>query len=191
MANCFASFAGQDARPDLEAFVSSGLLDESCGAMTAFEAGGVEGLGDVHHVVMYVTLSCLKAATPHPIAEQKIRSVGRTLGFCLENSLDFCEEIGWSTGASATGICASLSSLSLSLSYTHLYRSQSTLATYFLLAAVPLILLTDSAWLSTGCGIFGRDEGGSDFAFTQSQVDQLCANHGRAYTSLQFVSCGT
>ena len=42
----------------------------------------------------------------HPIGEQKIRSVGQALGFCLENSLDFSEEIGYSTGSAATQICA-------------------------------------------------------------------------------------
>ena len=50
--NLIKLYAGQDARPDLEAFFSSGLLEECIGAVVAFEAGGVQGLGDVHHGIM-------------------------------------------------------------------------------------------------------------------------------------------
>jgi hypothetical protein len=121
-------FAGQDVRPDVEACVSSGLVDECCAAVTAFEARGVEGLGDVNHFTVSIVLEQLKLSMSHPVCEQKVRGMGRALGFCLENSLDMCEEIGISTGATATQIC---------------------------------------------CGVFGRDEGGSDFAFKQVHVDSL------------------
>ena len=160
---CSACFAGCEMRPDLEVFVSSGLLDECTGAVAAFEARGVEGLTDTHYGALNMSLAILKDAWTHPACEQKIRSVGRELGFCLENSLDFCEELGMSSGGNATHICTSLLSFCCA-SLLHLSHS------IIVLSSSLTSLLVDTI----GCAVFGRDEACVDFAFTQAHVDTLC-----------------
>jgi hypothetical protein len=103
-------FAGQPQRPDLEAFVASGLFEECARAVAAFAAAGVEGLRDAHHCYLYQALGVLRNCRQHPGCEARIRSLAPALAFCLENDLDVFEQIGTTTASNATQICESLHS---------------------------------------------------------------------------------
>ena len=121
-------FAGQTERPDFAACVASGLFDICIEGVVAFAAAGVEGLRDTNHSVVLFLLGWLAKMGSQPGCGVKIRGAATALAFCLENSLDFMEELGFTSGAYAARVC---------------------------------------------CSVFGRDEGGSEFAFTQQHVDLL------------------
>ena len=122
------TFTGQATRPDVAAFVASGLFDIFVEDLEAFAAAGAEALRDTHHSVVSFALRGLIVCRAHSGCEFKIRGAAGALAFCLENSLAHIEEIGSTTGAVAAQLC---------------------------------------------CSVFGRDEGGSEFTFTQAQVDLL------------------
>ena len=124
-------FAGQAERPDLQAFVASSLFDICVEAVVAFAAAGREGLRDTNHTVLLLCLGYLAKCGTQPGCEAKIRGAATALVFCLENSLDFVEDVGNTTGSFAAKVC---------------------------------------------CSAFGRDEGGSEFSFTQQHVDSLVTN---------------
>ena len=73
--NVFRCFAGQAARPDLAACVSSGLFDLSIEAVVAFAAAGVDGLGDTDHMLVTNALSALRSCRGELGCEAKIRGV--------------------------------------------------------------------------------------------------------------------
>eukprot|EP01043_Picozoa_sp_COSAG02_P070267 COSAG02_NODE_12374_length_1556_cov_1.731640_2_plen_268_part_01 len=110
------------------ACVKSGLFDLLIEVVTAFEAGGVEGLQTVGHPGLYYALSIVTKCRSAPGCEHKIRGVAKALAFCLDHRLDYIEGIGATTDSAATALC---------------------------------------------CSVFGRDEAGSEFTFTQKQVDML------------------
>ena len=116
------TFAGQAARPDLAACASSGVFDICIEAVEASAAARVDGLR------ILPALGILVRCRSQPGCEVKIRGAASALAFCMENSLDLMEELGYTTGTMAAKLC---------------------------------------------CGVFGRDEGGSEFAFTQEHVDLL------------------
>ena len=122
------SFAGQAARPDLAACVSSGLFDMAVEAVAAFAAAGVDRLDDTDHFVVYAALTILRTCRAEAGCEAKIRSVAPALAFCLEHDMDIAVELGNTTQGSAAAVC---------------------------------------------CGVFGRDEGGSEFSFSQQHIDIL------------------
>ena len=124
------AFAGQAERPDLAACIASGLFDNCAEFVVAFAAAGLEGLHDTDHSPLTVALALLATCRTHPGCESKIRGAATALGFCLENSLDFMEELGATTGTAAARVC---------------------------------------------CSVFGRDEGGSEFAFTRHHIDIIRA----------------
>ena len=126
--NVFRSFAGQVNRPDVVALVSSGLFELCVEAVAAFAAAGMDGLGDTDHYVVVSALGFLRSCLAEPDCEVKIRSAAPALAFCLENSLDDTEELGYTTQMCAAQVC---------------------------------------------CGVFGRDEGGSEFTFAQQHIDIL------------------
>ena len=132
LVNVVRCFGGQATRPDLAACVSSRLFEISVEAVAAFGAAGVDGvdgLGDTDHQDVQCSLALLRSCRAEPTCEAKIRSVAPALTFCLENSLDVMEELGYTTQSSAAlGVC---------------------------------------------CGVFGRDDGGSEFTFTQQHIDIL------------------
>eukprot|EP01043_Picozoa_sp_COSAG02_P000754 COSAG02_NODE_14_length_56855_cov_512.793661_35_plen_399_part_00 len=102
------SFAGQKARPDLEAAVSTGLFDLCVEMVVAVASAGVEGLQDTHHSVLQYALSFLAKCGSLAGCEATIRSAATALAFCLENSLDYIEELGGTTGALAARVCCSV-----------------------------------------------------------------------------------
>ena len=102
------AFAGDAARPDLDAIVSSGLFEQCLGVVHAFERAGVEGLSDASPVVLFSALSLIKYLRSHRDCEEKIRGLGSGLAFAMEHSLDHIKAIGLTTGASATQICEQL-----------------------------------------------------------------------------------
>jgi hypothetical protein len=101
-------FAGQVTRPDLEAMVSSGLLDLCLDMVVAFAAAGVEGLQDAEHSVLGVALCIVARCGTQPGCEAKVRSMATALVFCLENSLDFMKGSGGTSGAFAARVCCSV-----------------------------------------------------------------------------------
>ena len=123
--------AGQAERPDLAACVASGVFDICVEIVVAFAAAGVEGLRDTNHCVVLLSPGMLAKCGTQSGCEAKIRGTATALAFCLENSLDWMEEIGSTTDGYAAKVC---------------------------------------------CSDFGRDEGGSEFTFTQEQVNLLTTN---------------
>ena len=81
-------FYGQSQRPDLEAMVASGLFEECANGVASFAAAGVDGLGDVNHVVLGWALTILRTCRQQPGAEARIRSLAPALEWCLEHDLD-------------------------------------------------------------------------------------------------------
>jgi hypothetical protein len=98
-------FAGDTARPDLDALVSSGIFEQCLGIVHAFERAGVERLGDASPAVLQMALCLIKYLRSHRDCEVKIRGLGSGLAFAMEHSLDIIKVTGFTTGASATQIC--------------------------------------------------------------------------------------
>eukprot|EP01043_Picozoa_sp_COSAG02_P035564 COSAG02_NODE_2555_length_8532_cov_7.259900_5_plen_292_part_00 len=101
------TFAGQQSRPDLEAFVSSGLFDICLQLVEAFASAAVD-VQDTNHSVLYFALSLLTKCSDQPGCEAKVRGVAAALAYCLEHSLDFMAELGKTTGADAAKLCCSV-----------------------------------------------------------------------------------
>eukprot|EP01046_Picozoa_sp_COSAG06_P003158 COSAG06_NODE_119_length_23111_cov_51.658613_26_plen_215_part_00 len=101
-------FVGQATRPDLELCVSSGLFDIWVGMITAVAAIGAEGLADTNHCSLHFALSCVGKCGTQRGCEAKIRSMATALSFCLENSLEFIEELALTTGSAAASLCCSI-----------------------------------------------------------------------------------
>ena len=97
-------FAGQKARPDLEAAVSSGLFDLCVEVVVAVASAGVEGFPDTNHTVLYYALNVLSVCSSSAGCEATIRSAATELAFCLENSLEMAEDIGASTAQMAAQV---------------------------------------------------------------------------------------
>ena len=102
------AFAGDTARPDLDALVSSGIFEQCLGIVQAFERAGVEGLSDASPGVLVMVLSLIKYLRSHQDCEAKIRGLGSGLAFAMEHSLDVSKVMGMTTGAQATQICEQL-----------------------------------------------------------------------------------
>jgi hypothetical protein len=98
-------FAGGTTRPDLAACVVSGLFELCLEAIMAVASGGVDGLQDTNHAVLYSTLGLIRNCRAQPGCEDKIRSAADALAFCLMNDLDFAAEVGMTTSAAAAQIC--------------------------------------------------------------------------------------
>ena len=103
-------FLGQPQRPDLEALVASGLFEECVSAVVAFAAAGAEGLHDTNHMSLSMSLGIPRNCHQQPGCEARIRSLAPALGFCLENDLDYMEQLGITTASYAAQICESLRS---------------------------------------------------------------------------------
>eukprot|EP01046_Picozoa_sp_COSAG06_P031973 COSAG06_NODE_3160_length_5756_cov_2.071946_1_plen_196_part_00 len=102
------NFQGQKARPDLKAFMSSGLLGMLLQMLGAFASADVDGLQDTDHGVLNYVIMLLSRCSSHPDCEAKIRGVASELAFCLEHSLDFAEEVGTTSASYAGRICCSV-----------------------------------------------------------------------------------
>jgi hypothetical protein len=101
-------FAGQRARPDLEACVSCGLFDFCVEMIVAVASAGVDGLQDTDHGALFKALGWLARCSSLAGCEAKIRGAATALAFCLEHSLDFAEEFGMTTGSYAAKVCCSV-----------------------------------------------------------------------------------
>eukprot|EP01043_Picozoa_sp_COSAG02_P038771 COSAG02_NODE_3014_length_7551_cov_83.019995_5_plen_110_part_00 len=99
------AFAATGTRPDLEAFVASGLFEHSLSVVRAFETAGVEMLGDASPAVLHHALCIVRYLRSHPGCEAKVRGLGTGLAFAMEHSLDMIRSMGMTTGAYATQIC--------------------------------------------------------------------------------------
>ena len=126
-----SAFAGQARRPDIAACVTSGVFDICVEFVVAFAAAGVDGLCDTDYASTF-SLGLINVCRNHAGCEAKIRGAADALTFCLDNSLNFMEDVGFTSGAFAAMLC---------------------------------------------CSVFGRDEGGSEFTFTQANVDVMTTNH--------------
>ena len=153
-------FYGQPQRPDLEAFVASGLFDECISAVAAIAAAGVEGLHDTNAWALCPSLIMLRVCRSCAGCEAKIRRLAPALAFCLEHDLDFMEQTGHSSGTYAAQLCTR----SQAKPPCRRPKLRKALSSYH---------RTDYRTLYAGCGVFGRDEGGSEFTFTQQHVDML------------------
>ena len=148
-------FSGGVSRPDLGACIASGLFDLCLEAITAVAAAGIAGLQDTHHGALYWALSVVRICRAQPGCEDKIRSAADALAFCLINDLDVAVDVGTTTAATAAQICENASLLCLAI-HVHMH-----------------ILDTCSWPCRAGCGVFGRDEGGSDFSFSAQHIETL------------------
>ena len=108
LANWCKLLLGQPQRPDLEALVASGLFEECVSAVVAFAAAGAEGLHDTSHTSLGMTLNVLRNCHQQPGCEARIRSLASALAFCLENDLDYMEQLGITSASYAAQICESL-----------------------------------------------------------------------------------
>ena len=155
-------FSGEVSRPDLAASITSGLFDLCLEAITAVAAAGVDGLQDTHHGTLYFALAGIRACRAQPGCESKIRSAADALAFCLVNDLDFAVDLGITTGAVAAQICENPHA-AVSRGEAHTKSSPLTMH----------ILDTVSWPCRAGCGVFGRDEGGSGFSFSAQHIETL------------------
>ena len=74
-------------------------------AVAAVAAAGKDGLSDTNHFVLYLSMSLiLKCHAEQPGLEAKLRSAPMpdALAFCLENPLDCCAEVNYTTDSVAS-----------------------------------------------------------------------------------------
>ena len=100
-------FNGQARRPDLEAIVASGLFEECASGVASLAGAGVDRAGDVNPFALFLALTILRNCRQQPGAEARIRSLAPALRWCLENDLDWAEQLGMTTGSYAAQICES------------------------------------------------------------------------------------
>ena len=79
-------FAGQKARPDLQACVSTGMIDFCVEMVAAVASAGVEGLQDTNHAVLLYALVWPQYCSSLADCEATPRGVATALAFCLEHS---------------------------------------------------------------------------------------------------------
>jgi hypothetical protein len=140
--------------------LSSGLFDLCVAGVEAVAAAGVDGLRDTHHSVLYYALSAIRNCCMQPACESKIRAAAGALGFCLTHDLDIAPEIGLTTGGCAAQICEPTAPVLSSMPRRASHE-------------ITRVVLHQCLTALAGCGVFGRDEGGSDFNFTPQHVETL------------------
>ena len=97
--------SGSESRPDLDAMVASGLIDQLVAALRAFEQRGVSGLQTTDIAAVNATLTVLRRSVLCPTAKSLVRSAGSAIAFAMEHSLDLAEELGWTSGGVAAALC--------------------------------------------------------------------------------------
>ena len=102
-----SGFSGSEARPDLEALETSGLLDQLLSALNAFVQGGVHGLRTTDVGAVVYGLTILRKSVSRPAVSSLVRSAASAIAFAMEHSLDLCEELGYTTGGYAAALCES------------------------------------------------------------------------------------
>ena len=108
-----SGFKGGATRPDQDAVVSSGLVDQMLSVLRAFERAGVEGMQSTDVGGIFFALGILSDFS-HPACNAQMRGSASTLSFAMDHSLDYCEELGWTTGSIAAVLCE-ISRVNLSL----------------------------------------------------------------------------
>ncbi len=156
-------FGGRPQRPDLEAILASGCFEECISGIAAFAAAGVDGLDDVNHVALTMALVIVRFCRQLPGAEARIRSLAPALKWCLEHDTDCIEQMGMTSSAYAAQICETL--------HTH--------------SQVSCGCNGGVHWFA-GCGVFGRDEGDSDFSFSQQIVHALVDKWSKTVRAVGF-----
>ena len=91
-----------------ERWVSSGLLDESIAILQAFEARGVEAVGDTYAGVVLSALGLLCKLCREPSCRPKIRGLASALKFAIDNDLLNVPLTGTSSASYATQVCAAM-----------------------------------------------------------------------------------
>jgi hypothetical protein len=91
-----------------ERWVSSGLLDELIAILQAFEARGVEAVGDTCMGVVFGTLILLCKLCREPSCRPKIRGLASALKFAIDNDLLNFPLTGASSAGYATQVCAAM-----------------------------------------------------------------------------------
>ena len=76
------ALSGDVHRPDLQAFVTSGLFLLCIEGVAAFAAWGIEALPDTH-TIFYVHISLLAKARIQPGCDAKIRGVAKLLALVI------------------------------------------------------------------------------------------------------------
>ena len=88
--------------------LASGLFDESIAILQAFEARGVEAVGDTNADVIYGAVNIILKMCSEPSCRSKIRSAASALKFAIDNDLLILPSTGHGSAACATQICASM-----------------------------------------------------------------------------------
>jgi hypothetical protein len=156
------AFSGDVSRPDLAACFTSGLFDLCLQAIAAVASAGVDGLQDTNHGPLYYALNVIRICRAQPGCGGKIRGAADALAFCLMHDLDFVPDLGVTTGAVAAQICENPHA---AVSRGEAHTKSSPLYMH--------ILDTVSWPCRAGCGVFGRDEGGSGFSFSAQHIETL------------------
>lgn len=99
---------GEAERSDKDAFVSSGLFDKLLESILNFAAAGVEAVEETDSCGITMTLAALTICLDLPECNQKLRDGSGALGFCLDNSMEMVEQIGVTSGAYCSELCAKL-----------------------------------------------------------------------------------
>lgn len=125
-------FAGSRVRPDLKAFLASGMADICVEIIVAFATAGTNSQ-DTNHMVLFYAMGLLSRSANMSGCEGKVRHIGSALAFCtrIEHSLEVAHDLGWTTAAIAAKLA---------------------------------------------CQVFGKDEGGSEFAFAPRHIELLLTN---------------
>ena len=158
-------FAGEESRPDIDGFISSGCIDICLALVSVFAERGIAGTSDTQPFVLGSAIRALTRSAKHPGCEAKVRGAAAALAFCLDSqhSLDYFFGLG-----DTTVRCCNL--------------------LFLMKTAITFRLGTNTwKWLKQSCvppqgsmaaqlcaSVFGRDENGeSGFAFTQDQIDLM------------------
>ena len=99
---------GADITSGKAAFISSGLVDECLGVVTAYKEAGEAGLADTDHNTLTMSLQALTICAGEPEVDAKLHGAAAALEYCLDHSLDCAHEIGASSGAYGAELCAAL-----------------------------------------------------------------------------------
>ena len=90
------------------AFISSGLLDEFLSAVTTFRKAGEPGLTDTDHFVLTYAIASLTLCVGEPEVDAKLYDAAPALEYCLDHSFDVIQELGATSGAYSSELCAKL-----------------------------------------------------------------------------------
>eukprot|EP01046_Picozoa_sp_COSAG06_P024338 COSAG06_NODE_1980_length_7926_cov_10.286061_2_plen_561_part_00 len=124
-------YAGQHARPDLDACVSSGIFDICSEAVRMFALAGEDGLRDTSSGALGIALEIIGRCSGQPSCEPKVYDLATPLAYCLEHSLNYAPEAGRTTGAMAAAIVCKVFGRDEDASFTFTPRHIEVLTTHW------------------------------------------------------------